>query len=124
MLLRFAFAWRPSLWLAAKTAQVCRPRPAFAAAGSNPHLEDWGGSNALSRTEHLAHLGGRHAKAYGLVQAAVSASAPLSRAAKKEAGCGGCGQSDGKLSVCARCALRSYCSRDCQLKDYPLHKQR
>lgn len=68
-------------------------------------------------------LAARYAEAHRLVKAAVEASAPLSRAAKKEGGCGGCGRAEG-LSNCARCKLRAYCSRECQVKDWPAHKQR
>ena len=98
--------------------------------GANPHLADRWGHTPLARLEENMglhddpQLAARYAEAHRLVKAAVEASAPLSRAAKREGGCGGCGRADVRLDVCSRCKLRPYCSRECQVKDWPLHKQR
>lgn len=41
--------------------------------------------------------------------------------------CGGCGAEDGEKGVhlrnCARCMGRKYCSKECQKKQWPLHKE-
>ncbi len=36
--------------------------------------------------------------------------------------CSGCGKTGGKLMACTRCRQAVYCSRQCQLKHYPVHK--
>lgn len=120
-------------WLAAQRRRKKgrRPRcPCAPRAGANPHLVDMRGNTALQRLEEKMRVprgspevAARYAEAHRLIKAAVEVSPPLSRAAKKE-GCGGCGRTDIKLDVCARCRLRAYCGRACQAQDWPVHKQR
>lgn len=111
---------------AAQAAQGIHPplAPLPHSAGANPHLSDWSGDTAMSRLKARLDGGPRFGEVLRLVQAAAAATSPLSRAARREAGCGSCGAQGVKLSVCARCGLRSYCSRDCQVRDFPQHKQR
>jgi len=44
----------------------------------------------------------------------------LMSASKKE--CAKCAMSTGSLNGCSKCHLVSYCSRECQLSDWPKHK--
>jgi hypothetical protein len=38
--------------------------------------------------------------------------------------CGGCGREDGDLPLCSKCLSVRYCSRECQRRAWPGHKQK
>jgi len=46
---------------------------------------------------------------------------PLDKDVRLGPKCAGCGKR-GTLKACSRCKGRKYCSRECQLKDWPTHK--
>lgn len=37
--------------------------------------------------------------------------------------CGACGKRVGSLSLCGKCKKKKYCSRECQVKDWKVHKK-
>jgi hypothetical protein len=51
-------------------------------------------------------------------EAAAAAAKPRCLTCSKTTGAGG-----GELSTCSRCNTARYCSRECQVKDFPRHKQ-
>lgn len=56
-------------------------------------------------------------------QPSIMAAAAKSAAAAKQAVlCHACGKTAEKLQRCSQCKNRFYCSRECQLKDWPSHK--
>jgi hypothetical protein len=60
-------------------------------------------------------------------KAAAAAAAEATAKAKAMPHCLGCskttGAGGGELSTCSRCNTARYCSRECQVKDFPRHKQ-
>ncbi|KAI6104717.1 hypothetical protein EV401DRAFT_642340 [Pisolithus croceorrhizus] len=108
--------------------------PLYPGAGSDPKKVPWCSCGMGIGTEVLRERYGNVSAKYA-TRAAISPLFPVSYMEKvgvniddpiepaPTSGCVACGKGGGQLSTCSRCKKAKYCSKDCQVEDWKVHKK-